>query len=146
MDVVEEERDIKKEITTRFIDTIEYLIKSGKINSYRDFEGITNIANQRLSFMKSFVYKKQDQPAYVNVDYIYLLVENFQVSLDWLFFGVGEMMAGVKDSVQASSDSKDDAYGNGNGKISEMEKRIDRLEHELKTMHEEMKSLKNRIF
>jgi hypothetical protein len=50
-----EQDDMKKVITVRFIQALDYLIDTGRLSTTLEFEKMTGFRSQRLSGMRSFV-------------------------------------------------------------------------------------------
>lgn len=113
-------KDIRREITQRWMDAILYLQNNNILGSYRDLEEITGIQNQRITLIKKFVNDPENnRPSYAHTDYIYLLWEKFGVSIDFLMKGEGPILESERNNQNQKSE---------NIEFIEIEKRINALE------------------
>ena len=98
-----EEVDEKIVITERFINALDYLIESGRVKNVTEFEKLTGFRAQRITGMRSFL--KGDANAkshYAGTSHIKTLKHLFNVSMDYIFDGIGPI---VNDLVLKKEDS-----------------------------------------
>lgn len=79
-------KEIRIQITKNWLTALEYLIDTGRVKNYRQFEEKTGIRNQRISVIKK-VEESDSQSNYINVEYIQIMNEMFGVSLEFLIYG-----------------------------------------------------------
>lgn len=92
------EKDIRKDISERWVKAVDYLIQIGELKSYRELEEKTGIQNQRITLIKAFLRDSENnRPSYAHVDYIYQLADLFQINLYWIYFGEGSIIKGKED-------------------------------------------------
>lgn len=126
------ENDIRKNISENWIEAIEYLIRIGKLKSYRDLEEKTGIANQRIALIKSFVKDPdKNRNSYAHTDYLYELVVKFNVSLDFLFFKKYPI---IKDSEEDFS--LEEARAEGYSRIDVIEKEMEKIKKMLSEINQ----------
>lgn len=88
------EKDMRKEITHNWLNAVDYLIKNGILNSYRDLESKTGIQNQRVTLIKSFLRDpEKHRTSYAHIDYLFHLIDQFDVSWVYLFYGEGPIIS-----------------------------------------------------
>lgn len=85
------EKEIKQEITERWVNAVDYLIDKGLLKSYVELELRTGILNQRVADYKRFI-KGNGRPSFVSVDQVYLLHKNFNVSLKYMICNQGSII------------------------------------------------------
>lgn len=88
---MEELRDIKKEVTQRWLVALEFLKRNNIIKSYGRFAEETGIERQRINNFKAFINKGM-RPSYAHTDHIVLMHEKFNVSLKFLLLGTGPVV------------------------------------------------------
>lgn len=87
------EKDVRIEISERWMRAVDYLIQQGELKSYRDLEEKTGIHNQRITLIKAYTRNPDNgRPSFAHIDYIYHLADKFNVSLEWLYFGTGSLI------------------------------------------------------
>lgn len=82
--------EIRFGIAERFLQVIEMLIEDRRAHNYRDVERLTGIEHQRINAIKSYV-TKGSRPAYPNIEYFYSLQKAFDISIDYIVSGQGDM-------------------------------------------------------
>lgn len=84
----EEQDNLKRIITQRFIDALDYLLDSGKLKTVVEFENITGLRAQRITGMRKYLDEGENvKPYYASVNHIHVLNEKFGVSFDYVFKG-----------------------------------------------------------
>jgi hypothetical protein len=136
------ERDLKYEITERWMKAIEYLIEKEILKSYVDLEIKTGILNQRVADYKRYV-KTKTRPSYVSVDQVLLVHEKFGVSLEYVICGHNPIMDSEKthnnlrDESNISMPSTFQNYINtieNSGRITIIERKINAIEQIISEM------------
>lgn len=136
-----ESKDSRYRITENWLKAIKYLIDVGKIGSFRDFEAVTGIHNQRISMIKTYIQDPEhSKPSFAHVDYVYELVKNFNVSLDFIFFDKLPILVDdkpknypdIKESVATAEDTSKE-YSN---QLFYVIKKIGSIEDEIKDLRE----------
>lgn len=98
------EKDIRREISERWIQAVDYLIQLGELKSYRDLEEKTGIQNQRITLIKAYLRNPEtNRASFAHIDYIYHLAEKFNVSLEWMYFGRGSLIENKELSLVADA-------------------------------------------
>ena len=129
------ERDkIKKEITERFLVSLDYLVDSNKIDHIKDFERMTGIRGQRITGMRNFIKDEKATPYYVNVDHIAILNSFFGVSFDYIFKGIKPIVLKDSKTIEEVSDTEKPLYQNQ--KIVQLEEVLGILERKVQLLTE----------
>lgn len=79
-------KELRAEISKNWLIALDYLLDTGRVKSYRQFEELTGIRNQRISGLK-LLEKEGAGNNYVSVDYLRILHEQFNISLNFLLYG-----------------------------------------------------------
>ncbi len=98
-----EQENVKIVITERFINALDYLIESGRVKNVTEFEKLTGFRAQRITGMRAFL--KGDvklKGHYAGTPHIKTLKQLFNVSMDYIFDGIGPI---VNDLVLKMEDS-----------------------------------------
>lgn len=79
----------KKTITERFINSLDYLIDSGRLKNVAEFERITGVRSQRITGMRKSISEgaEDSKSYYANTDHLAIINEKFGVSLNYLING-----------------------------------------------------------
>jgi hypothetical protein len=74
-------------ITKRFFIAIDYLIAK------REIRGLNTFANMHnLNYWNLYTLRKEPERRVLKVDYIAFLAKDFNISLEYLIFGVGSII------------------------------------------------------
>lgn len=78
----------KRIITEHFINALDYLIDSGKVDSVAEFERLTGFRAQRITGMRAYVHGDSNvKPQYVGISHLKVLKDEYNVSMDYIFNG-----------------------------------------------------------
>jgi|GEM_PF-2820945 len=100
-----EERDIKKEITQRWVEAMDYLIFKGTEKNYKTFSENIGILYQRILEYKTFV-KQDGRKSYVGTDHIIFIHEKYGVSMDFIMLGNGPILENEAEKEQEGQEGK----------------------------------------
>lgn len=119
----------RKNITENWLDSVDYLIRIGKLNSYRDLEAKTGISNQRVTLIKAYIRDPENnRNAFAHVDYLYEVATKFNVSLDFLFYKKGPIITGEKINESMAAEPH---FPEGYSKVDRMEKELNELKEKI---------------
>jgi hypothetical protein len=143
-----DQKELRLEITKNWVIALDYLIDSGRIKNYRQFEELTGIRNQRVSGLKKSVTDGAESTNYISVDYIRILNEQFGVSTDYLLYGTKPIV--IDPEAQLVKDVERSVYGSQSvnekihsmhqqieylvGKVNNLEKSVELTEREMRLM------------
>lgn len=74
------------DINSRFFMAIDHLVSLRKIRGLGTLSKLWDVSRFALSWSRNH---PEDKP--IKVEYLYYIARDFDVSLEWLFFGKGEM-------------------------------------------------------
>lgn len=74
------------DINSRFFMAIDHLVSSRKIRGLGTLSKLWDVSRFALSWSRNHPEEKP-----IKVEYLYYIARDFDVSLEWLFFGKGEM-------------------------------------------------------
>ena len=77
---------ITLDINTRFFQAVDYLVATKQIKGLKTLSTKWDVSRFALTWAKNHPSEKR-----LKLEYIYYIVRDFGISLEWLFFGTGEM-------------------------------------------------------
>lgn len=84
-----EQDDLKRVITERFVEALDYLMDSGRLNSIVEFERLTGFRAQRIAGMRTYVSNPENSKnQFVGVHHLKVLRDLFNVSMEYIFDGI----------------------------------------------------------
>ena len=83
-----EQDKLKLVITERFINALDYLIDSGRVQSAAEVERMTGIRQQRFTGMRACLSGKAKSNALTGIHHIKIFHDMFDVSLDYVYNGI----------------------------------------------------------
>lgn len=127
------EKDIRKEITERWMQAVDELIKNGSIMSYRDLEAKTGIQNQRITLIKAFIKDpEKNRTSYAHIDYLFHLIDKFDVSWIFLFYGDGPIISKVSNQHVFAEDraeyTKKETISDLKDQVKDIMKRLEKMD------------------
>lgn len=134
------ERDIKKEVTERWLIAVDHLIELDVARSYRELANAIGIDPQRINIIKNFI-QNDGRPSYVGSDFIYMLNKKYKVSYRYLLNGEDPILErdavsidlpkGITLANEITSESILSKLMDQEGQNKIFEKKIELLEHEI---------------
>ncbi|OPC34622.1 hypothetical protein [Elizabethkingia miricola] len=94
-----------KEINDRFFQAIEFLIFTKKISGLGPFCEEYGLNRVRYINMRSG-YKPENWNAYkrLDIEAFYVLAKYFNISLEWLLFGIGNMIKNISKKIKEAEE------------------------------------------
>ena len=76
------------DINSRFFQAVDYLVSTKKIKGLKTLSTQWGVSRFSLTWSKNHPEEKR-----LKIEYIYYIVRDYNISLNWLFFGEGEMLS-----------------------------------------------------
>lgn len=75
------------DINERFFHAVDYLVETRRIRGLKTLSNLWDVSRFALTWSKNHPEEKR-----LKLEYIYYIARDFNISLNWLFFGKGEMI------------------------------------------------------
>ena len=75
------------DINARFFQAVDYLVETRKIRGLKTLATLWDVSRFSLTWAKNHPEEKR-----LKLEYIYYIARDYNISLNWLFFGKGEMI------------------------------------------------------
>lgn len=75
------------DINSRFFQAVDYLVETKQIRGLKTLATLWDVSRFSLTWSKNHPEEKR-----LKLEYLYYIARDYDISLNWLFFGKGEMI------------------------------------------------------